>query len=55
MPSRTPAVITYPTLLCHVWSQQNYLRLLLTVMYFESSKGWWPRDPPQRKSGHENE
>jgi len=32
-----------------VWSQQNYLRLLKTVTYFESSCGC-PRDPPERKS-----
>ena len=38
-----------------MWSQQNYLILLLIVRYFESSWGCWPRDPPYRKSGHENE
>jgi len=38
-----------------VWSQQNYLRLLLTVRYFEPSRGCCTRDPPQRKSVHESE
>jgi len=38
-------VTTSPTLLGHVlvWSQQNYLRLLLTVRYFESSYDYCPR------------
>jgi len=50
-------VTTSPTLLGPVllWSQQNYLRLLLTVRYFESSYSCCLRDPSLRKSGHEGE
>jgi len=34
-----PTLAKSPTLLCPilVWSQQNYLKLLLTARYFESS------------------
>ena len=41
-----------PTLLgpILVWSQQNYLKLLLTVRYSKFSFGCWPRNPPLRKS-----
>ena len=46
-----------PTLLGSVlvWSQQNYLRLLLTVRYFKSSWGCYSRDTPQRKIRYETE
>ena len=48
---------TSPTLLgpVLVWSQQNYLRLLLIVRYFGSSWGCCLCDSPQWKPGHENE
>ena len=50
-------VIAYLTLLgpILVWSQHNYLKLLLTVRYSKSSYGCCPRDPHSRKSEHENE
>jgi len=50
-------VRTSPTLLgpAFVCSQQNYLRLLLTVKYFRFSWSCCPRDPPPTKSGYENE
>ena len=50
-------VTASPTLLgpVLVWSQQNYLRLLLTVRYSKFSYGCCLRNPPERKSGHENE
>jgi len=38
-----------------VWSQQNYLRLLLTVRCFAYSWGCCHRHHPQRNGGHENE
>ena len=37
------------------WVQQKYMRLLKTVTYFDSSWGCYPCDPPQSKSGCENE
>jgi len=52
-------VITSSTLLgpVFVWIQQNYLRLLLIVRYFDFRifLGLLPRGTYQRKSGHENE
>jgi len=41
-------VTASPTLLCPVlvWSQQNYLKLLLTVRYSKFSYGCCPRNPP---------
>ena len=50
-------VTASPTLLgpILVWSQQNYLKLLLTVRYSKFSYGCCPRNAPLRKSGHENE
>jgi len=41
-----------PTLLGPVlmWSQQNYLRLLKTVTYFESFQVWCPCNPPETKN-----
>jgi len=34
-----------------VWSQQNYLKLLLTVKYSKSSKGCCPSILPRQKAG----
>jgi len=53
----TGGVTTSPTLLgpVLVWSQQSYLKLLLTVRYFGSSWGCCPRDPPYRKRGRDDE
>jgi len=48
----TPPTLRGPVL---VWSQQNYLKLLRTVRYFEYSHSCCHSDPPQRKSGYENE
>ena len=50
-------VTTPPTLLgpVLVWSQQNFLKLLMAVRYSKSSWGCCPSDPPSRKSGHANE
>jgi len=50
-------VTTCPTLVrpVIVWSQQYYLKLLLTVRYSEPFWVGCPRDPPWRKSDHENE
>jgi len=36
-------ILLGPTL---VWSQQNYLNILLTVSYSKSSSGCCPSDPP---------
>ena len=49
-------VTTFPTLLGHVlvWSQQNYLKCLWTVRYFESLIKL-PHDPPQKERGHKTE
>ena len=46
-------VTTSPTLLgpVLVWSEQNYLRLLLIVRYFGSSLGYFSRDSPQGRAG----
>ena len=48
---------TSPTLLgpILVWSQQKNLRLPNTAVFFQSSQGYWPRGPPWRQSGRENE
>jgi len=53
----TSGVTTSPTSLgpVLVLSEQNYLRLLLIVMYLVSSYGCCPRDSDQRKSRHKNE
>ena len=48
----TSPILPVPVLM---WSQQNYLKLLLTVRYFDSSWGCCLRDPPNRNRGHENE
>jgi len=50
-------VTASPSLLGHVlvWSQQNYLKLLLTARYSKFSCGCCPRNPPQSKIGHESE